>query len=35
MRRAWDDGKASDRAGPLDLARLIAEEKAANSSRRG
>ena len=25
LRRAWDDGKASGRAGPLDLARLIAE----------
>jgi antitoxin ParD1/3/4 len=32
---AWDEGKASGRAGPLDMARLIAEEKATNSSRRG
>ena len=34
LRRAWDDGKASGRAGPLDIARLIAEEKSAHSSRR-
>jgi hypothetical protein len=35
LRRAWDEGKASGRAGALDIARLIAEEKAANSPRRG
>ena len=34
LRRAWDDGKASGRAGPLDIARLIAEEKSAHPSRR-
>jgi antitoxin ParD1/3/4 len=27
LRRAWDEGKASGRAGELDIARLIAEEK--------
>src|SRR5437868_15190365 len=32
LRRAWDSGKASGRAGPLDIARLIAEEKAANTN---
>jgi hypothetical protein len=31
---AWDQGKASGRAGPLDIPRLIAEEKATQSSRR-
>jgi antitoxin ParD1/3/4 len=35
LRRAWDEGKASGRAGALDIARLIAEEKAAHSPRRG
>jgi antitoxin ParD1/3/4 len=29
LRRAWDEGKASGRAGPLDIMRLIAEEKSA------
>ena len=35
LRRAWDEGKASGRAGTLDTARLIAEEKAARSAGRG
>jgi antitoxin ParD1/3/4 len=34
LRRAWDEGKASGDAGPFDIARLIAEEKAARSSNR-
>jgi len=28
LRKAWDDGKASGSAGPLDIKRLIAEERA-------
>jgi antitoxin ParD1/3/4 len=28
LRRRWDEGKASGRAGPLDIGRLIAEERA-------
>jgi antitoxin ParD1/3/4 len=27
LRRRWDEGKASGRAGPLDIRRLIAEER--------
>jgi antitoxin ParD1/3/4 len=27
LRRRWDEGKASGRAGPLDIKRLIAEER--------
>lgn len=29
LRAAWDEGKASGRAGPLDIGRLIREERAA------
>jgi antitoxin ParD1/3/4 len=38
LRQAWDQGKASGRAGPLDIKRLIAEERAKledNPSGRG
>lgn len=28
LRKAWDEGKASGRAGPLDVRQLIAEERA-------
>jgi antitoxin ParD1/3/4 len=28
-RRRWDEGKASGRAGPLDIKRVLAEERAA------
>jgi hypothetical protein len=28
LRKAWDEGKASGRAGRLDIKRLIAEERA-------
>ena len=28
LRQRWDEGKASGRAGPLDVPRLIAEERA-------
>jgi antitoxin ParD1/3/4 len=28
LRRRWDEGKASGRAGPLDIERLIAAERA-------
>jgi antitoxin ParD1/3/4 len=28
LRRRWDEGKASGRAGPLDIGGLIAEERA-------
>jgi antitoxin ParD1/3/4 len=38
LRKAWDEGKTSGRAGPLDIKRLIAEERAkleAQTSRRG
>jgi antitoxin ParD1/3/4 len=28
LRQRWDEGKASGRAGPLDVQRLIAEERA-------
>ncbi len=28
LRQRWDEGKASGRAGPLDIASLIAEERA-------
>ncbi len=28
LRRRWDEGKASGRSGPLDIKRLIAEERA-------
>ncbi len=38
MRRHWDEGKASGRAGPLDIKRIIAEEHAklkGARSRRG
>lgn len=28
LRDRWDDGKASGRAGPLDMKRIIAEERA-------
>lgn len=28
LRQRWDEGKASGRAGPLDIKRLIAEERA-------
>ncbi len=28
LRRRWDEGKASGRAGPLDIPELIAEERA-------
>jgi hypothetical protein len=27
LRRRWDEGKASGRAGPLDIKRFIAEER--------
>jgi hypothetical protein len=27
LRQRWDEGKASGRAGPLDIKRLIAEER--------
>jgi antitoxin ParD1/3/4 len=29
LRRRWDEGKASGRAGPLDVKRILAEERAA------
>jgi antitoxin ParD1/3/4 len=29
LRQRWDEGKASGRAGPLDVKRLIAEERTA------
>jgi len=28
LRRAWDEGKASGSAGPLDMAKIIAEARA-------
>jgi antitoxin ParD1/3/4 len=28
VRRRWDEGKASGRAGPLDIKRIVAEERA-------
>jgi antitoxin ParD1/3/4 len=36
VRQRWDEGKASGRAGPLDIKRIIAEERAKlrNSQRR-
>jgi antitoxin ParD1/3/4 len=36
VRQRWDEGKASGRAGPLDVKRIIAEERAKlrNSQRR-
>ncbi len=38
LRRRWDEGKASGRAGPLDIKRVMAEERAkfkAAKKRRG
>lgn len=36
VRRRWDEGKASGRAGPLDIKRVIAEERARlKGTRRG
>jgi antitoxin ParD1/3/4 len=32
LRQRWDEGKASGRAGPLDVRRLIAEERAKQES---
>jgi antitoxin ParD1/3/4 len=29
LRQRWDEGKASGRAGPLDVKRILAEERAA------
>jgi antitoxin ParD1/3/4 len=29
LRRRWDDGKASGRAGPLDIKRMLSEERAS------
>lgn len=29
LRRRWDEGQASGRAGPLDMKRILAEERAA------
>ncbi len=34
LRRRWDEGKASGRAGPLDIAGLIAEERATLRDRK-
>jgi antitoxin ParD1/3/4 len=34
LRRRWDSGKASGFAGELDIATLVAEEKARKASRR-
>jgi antitoxin ParD1/3/4 len=34
LRRAWDEGKASGSAGPLNMAEIIAEAKAAKASGR-
>jgi hypothetical protein len=33
LRRAWDQGKASGAAGPLNMAEIIAEAKAAKARR--
>jgi antitoxin ParD1/3/4 len=36
VRRRWDEGKASGRGGPLDIKRIVAEERAnLRSARRG
>ncbi|HSH99852.1 MAG TPA: type II toxin-antitoxin system ParD family antitoxin [Reyranella sp.] len=37
LRRRWDEGKASGQAGPLDVKRILAEERAAfkGTRRRG
>jgi antitoxin ParD1/3/4 len=35
LRDRWDKGKASGRAGPLDIKRLIAEERVKGGSARG
>ena len=35
LRRCWDEGKSSGRAGPLDIRRLIAEERAKLEARAG
>ena len=35
LRRAWDEGKASGRAGKLDMTALIAEARDAHSARHG
>ena len=38
LRHRWDEGKASERAGPLDVSRILAEEREAfhgGRSRRG
>jgi antitoxin ParD1/3/4 len=34
LRQRWDEGKASGRAGPLDVQRLIAEERAKRDTER-
>ncbi len=34
LRQRWDEGKASGRAGPLDVQRLIAEERAKRDTKR-
>jgi antitoxin ParD1/3/4 len=34
VRRRWDEGKASGRAGPLDVKRIMAEERAKLKGRR-
>jgi len=33
LRRHWDEGKASGRAGPLDIKRILSEEHAAYEDR--
>jgi antitoxin ParD1/3/4 len=35
LRRAWDEGKASGSAGPLNMAEIIAEAKAERARRAG
>ena len=35
LRQRWDEGKASGRAGPLDVPRLIAEERAKRGDAEG
>lgn len=34
LRQRWDEGKASGRAGPLDVQRLIADERAKRGTKR-
>jgi antitoxin ParD1/3/4 len=35
LRRAWDEGKASGSAGPLNMAEIIAEAKAEKAGKTG